>query len=451
MTLSLNSRLLLAASVASVAFLGITGWVLDKAFQNSAETAVRNHLQGQLYGLLAAFDVNGDGRLIVPRNLPEARFSRINSGLYARVVNQESNVVWRSDSSLGRSLPARPKLASGDSLFERITTQGGVELFWLRFGIAWEIADRASVDYEFTVAEELANYNGQVESFRRSLWIWLGGAVVVLLLVQTAVLRWSLKPLRAVAEDVAAVEQGMLSHLAGEYPRELSGLTRNINAFIINERRQIERYRNTLGDLAHSLKTPLAVIQGAVEAKQPVNLVEVAAQVDRMSEIVDYQLRRAAAAGKRTLTAPVLVPVNVDKVINSLRKVYANRDIEVIQDIRPGLKFYGDEGDLFEVLGNLLDNAFKWSRGQVIVRAEPIKEQKHRSGVRLSVADNGPGIDESLREQVLKRGVRAESEVAGQGLGLASVQDIVEAYGGVMRIAAYDGQGTEVVVEFPAG
>jgi two-component system sensor histidine kinase PhoQ len=441
----------MAASVASVAFLGITGWVLDKAFQNSVETAVRSHLQGQLYGLLAAVDVDGRGRLIVPTNLPESRFSRIDSGLYARVVDGESNVVWRSDSMMSRHLPARANLVSGDSLFERVTTRTGIELFWLRFGVAWEINDRLSVDYEFTVAEDLANFNAQVESFRRSLWIWLGGAVVLLLLVQTAVLRWSLTPLREVAEEVAAVEQGELSQLAGEYPRELSGLTRSINTFIDNERRQLERYRNTLGDLAHSLKTPLAVIKGAMEAKQPVNPVEVAAQVDRMSEIVDYQLRRAAAAGKRTLTAPVSVPASINKVVNSLRKVYANRDIQVDQDIRPGLKFYGDEGDLFEVLGNLIDNAFKWSRGQVIVRAEPITEQEHRPGLRLYVVDDGPGIDESLREQVLKRGVRSDSRAAGQGLGLASVQDIVAAYDGSLHIDSHNGRGTEVFVEFPAG
>lgn len=451
MTFSLNSRLLLAASVASVAFLGVTGWVLDKAFQNSAETAVRSHLQGQLYGLLAAFDVDDRGRLIVPTNLPESRFSRINSGLYARVVDSESNVVWRSDSLLSRSLPARTNLVAGDSLFERVTIRAGIDLFWLRFGLAWEINDRLSVDYEFTVAEDLASYNAQVDSFRRSLWIWLGGAVVLLLLVQTAVLRWSLTPLREVAAEVAAVEQGDLSQLVGEYPRELSGLTRSINNFINNERRQIERYRNTLGDLAHSLKTPLAVIRGAMEARQPVNPDEVAAQVDRMSEIVDYQLRRAAAAGKRTLTAPVSIPACVDKVVNSLRKVYANRDIQVNQDISPELKFYGDEGDLFEVLGNLIDNAFKWSRGQVIVRGELIAKQQHRSGVRLCIVDDGPGIDASLRERVLKRGVRSDSRAAGQGLGLASVQDIVGAYGGSMRIAPHNGHGTEVCVEFPAG
>jgi two-component system sensor histidine kinase PhoQ len=448
-TLSLNSRLLLAASVASVAFLGVTGWVLDQAFQNSAETAVGNHLQGQLYGLLAAFDVDDRGRLIVPKNLPEARFSRINSGLYGHVVDEESNVVWASDSLLSRSLPARARLASGNSLFERVTTEDGFELFWLRFGVAWEINDRASVDYEFTVAEDLADYDAQVESFRRSLWIGLGGVVVVLLLVQTAVLRWSLTPLREVAEEVAAVERGESSRLASEYPRELSGLTRNINAFITNERRHIDRYRNTLGDLAHSLKTPMAVIQGALETKQPIKPDEIAAQVDRMSKIVDYQLRRAAAVGKRTLTAPVSVLASVDKVINSLSKVYADRDIQVDQDVTRDLKFYGDEGDLFEVLGNLLDNAFKWSRGRVSVRAEPITGHEHRSGVRLYIIDDGPGIDDSLREQVLKRGIRSDSRVAGQGLGLASVQDVVEAYGGLLHISSLDNRGTEVVVEFP--
>ncbi len=451
MILSLNSRLLLAASVASIVFLGVTGWVLDRAFQNSAETAVRNHLQGQLYGLLAAFDVDGRGRLLVPKNLPESRFTRINSGLYARVLDRESKVVWRSDSLVGRSLPDRAMLASGESLFERDKTRDGEELFTLRFGVLWEINGQGSVAYEFAIAEDPTNYESQVEGFRRDLWFWLGGAVVVMLLVQTVVLRWSLRPLREVAEEVAAVERGELSQLAGEYPRELSGLTRNINAFITNERRQMERYRNTLGGLAHSLKTPLAVIQGAMEAKQPVEPSEVLVQVDRMAEIVDYQLRRAAAAGKRTLTAPVSVPDSVTKVVNSLRKVHVNRNVQVVQDIRPGLKFYGDEEDLFEVLGNLLDNAFKWSDGRVVVHAEPIMVSKHRPGVRLSVADNGPGIEDSLREQVLKRGVRSDGPAAGQGLGLASVQDIVAAYGGELQITARNGHGTEVVIEFPAG
>jgi two-component system sensor histidine kinase PhoQ len=301
------------------------------------------------------------------------------------------------------------------------------------------------------VAEDLTGYAAQVASFRHSLWLWLGGAVVVLLAVQAAVLHWSLAPLRQVSDDIAAVERGQAQQLSGDYPKELSGLTRNINAFIANERRQIERHRNTLGDLAHSLKTPLAVVRGMVETARDIDRDELATQANRMSEIVEYQLRRAAAAGQRTLTQPVSVAANVDKLVNSLRKVYAVKPLAVEQNVPPDLHFYGDRGDLLEVLGNLLDNAFKWGRQTITLSAEALDaEPGRRHGLRLVVADDGPGIDAAMREQVMDRGVRLDGRIEGQGLGLAAVRDIVEAYGGRLSIASEPGCGAEIVVEFSA-
>ncbi len=451
MTLSLNSRLLLAASAASAVFLGVTGLVLDRAFRSSAETAVRNHLQGQLYALLAAFDVDADGRLIVPSELPEPRLARPESGLYGRIVDDRDVEVWRSESLVGRGLPRRSRLSPGVSVFERIAAGDGEELFWLRFGVSWELSGRTPSEYEFTVAEDPADFTAEVGSFRRSLWLWLGGAVLVLLAVQGAVLRWGLTPLRYVAEEISAVERGEQATLERDYPTELSGLTRNINAFIANERRQIERYRNTLGDLAHSLKTPLAVIRGLVETRQSANDDEIAAQVDRMADIVDYQLRRAAAAGRRTLAAPVDVGASVDKIVNSLRKVYAERELKVSVEVPPHLKFYGDEGDLLEVMGNLLDNAFKWAHERIAVHAESDAVGARRPGVRLTVVDDGPGIPQDLRENAVERGVSSRDDTRGQGLGLAFVKDIIEAYGGSLdlEVPGGGGRGTRVRVEFP--
>ncbi len=451
MTPSLGTRLLLAASVALAAFLGLTGLALDRAFRDSAQAAIQDRLTGQLHGLLAAADVGADGRMVLPEALPEARFGRINSGLYAQVVDDRGQVTWRSRSLLGKQLPLVPPLDPGVARFFTWSLDGS-ELFLYRFGVAWEDDNGELLRFVFSVAEDHREYMSQVNAFRRSISLWFGGAVVLLLAVQGAVLRWGLAPLREVAADIKAIEQGRRGQLTGRYPRELRGLTENINAFLRNEQNQSQRYRQSLDDLAHSLKTPLAVLRGTLDAQRwsADTRTEIAAQVDRMSEIVSYQLQRAAAANRRTLAVPVVVAPYVEKVVNSLHKVYANKSVEVEVKVDPELVFYGDTGDLMEVLGNLLDNAFKWCTGRVSVRAQPMRDSRfRRSGVRLTIDDDGPGIRAALREQVLRRGVKADQRVSGQGIGLAVVHEIVDAYAGKLEIDATTGPGTRVVAEFP--
>ncbi|MDH3638264.1 MAG: ATP-binding protein [Gammaproteobacteria bacterium] len=452
MTPSLNTRLLLAASVALAAFLGLTGLALDRAFRNSAQAAIEDRLTGQLHGLLAAAELADGGGLELPDTLPEARFDRVNSGLYAQVVDSGGRVIWRSRSLLGNELPLDPPLAPGVKDFSSWEMDGN-KLFLYRFGVAWEDTDVRLENFVFSVAEDHHEYLSQVSAFRRSLSLWFGGAVVLLMVVQGAVLRWGLAPLREVAEDIKEIEQGRRSQLTGTYPRELQGLTENINAFLRNELNQSQRYRQSLDDLAHSLKTPLAVLRGAVESKgwDEGTRADIAGEVDRMSEIVGYQLQRAAARNRRTLVVPVALRTHADKVLRSLKKVYLNKSVEVDINVESELMFYGDSGDLMEVLGNLLDNAFKWCVRRVTLSAEPLTDERYRrSGVRLVIGDDGPGIDASLWEPVLKRGVRADQRVGGQGIGLAVVREIVDAYQGELSISPAGASGTQVTVEFPA-
>ena len=450
MTPSLNTRVLLAASVALAAFLGLTGLALDRAFRNSAQAAIEDRLTGQLYGLLAAAELADGDRLELPASLPEARFDRVNSGLYAQVVDAGGRVVWRSRSLLGQELPRAP-LEPGIAEFTSWDMDDR-ELFLYRFGVAWEGTDGRLQRFVFSVAEDHQEYLSQVGAFRRSLSLWFGGAVVLLMVVQGAVLRWGLAPLRGVAEDIKEIEQGRHSQLTGKYPRELQALTENINAFLRNELNQSKRYRQSLDDLAHSLKTPLAVLRGVVDSQRwgADARADIVAQVDRMSEIVGYQLQRAAAANRRTLAVPVALKPHAEKVIRSLKKVYLNKSVEVEINVDSELLFYGDAGDLMEVLGNLLDNAFKWCVRRVTLHAEGLADRHYRrSGMRLVIGDDGAGIDESMRQQVLERGVRMDQHVGGQGIGLAVVREIMDAYQGVLSIASVSAGGTRVTVDFP--
>ncbi|MEZ5584962.1 MAG: ATP-binding protein [Candidatus Competibacteraceae bacterium] len=423
---SLRTRLLIAASGVLIAFLSLTGLALDQAFRESALVAVQERLQAQVFMLLGAADSDADGQLNLPNALPEARFSTPGSGLYAQVMDRDGMLIWRSVSLLGMKLPPLPSLpVPGQLIFQQIDAIDDTPLFSLNFTVSWEISTGNYRYYTFQVAETRRGFDDQVAGFRRSLWGWLLVSALVLLLVQGVILSWSLKPLRQVAREVREIEIGHQAALTGVYPRELSALTENLNTLIHNSQAHLERYRHALADLAHSLKTPLAVLRGAVEmpAGELVNTVQ--DQVERMNRTVEYQLQRAAVAGRTVLTAPVAVPAVARKVIDALDKVYRHKALQLSCAMDDEMLFYGDEGDLFEILGNLTDNACKWAKHRVAIRARRM-ENAGRMELLVEIEDDGPGIPVEQRSQILLRGARADPSVAGHGIGLAVVRNIVE-------------------------
>jgi two-component system sensor histidine kinase PhoQ len=450
---SLQGRLLIAASTMLIAFLGLTGAGLDRAFQQSALGAVRDRLQGQIYLLLGAVDVNENGELSVPSLLPEARFSTPGSGLYAEISKGAGKSLWSSPSMLGLKIPFPSPAIPGQPTFAEIEDPNGGRLFSLSFAVIWELGETLRSQFSFQVAESRDTFDTQVQSFRRSLWGWFALAAIALLAVQGLVLRWSLAPLRQVARELTEIERGARHELTTVYPREIQQLTGNLNDLIRHSREHLERSRNAMGDLAHSLKTPLAVLRACVEAtpQLPDLCHTVTEQVDRMSQSVEYQLQRAAASGRITMTAPVLVEPAVHKILASLSKVYHAKGVVWSVDIAPTTLFYGDQGDFMEVIGNVIDNAFKWSQFRVTLRAFPTESSgRAQSGVVIEVDDDGPGIPAAKLHCILRRGIRADPSTAGHGIGLAVVREIVgEIYHGDITFDRSPLGGARVRVEFP--
>jgi two-component system sensor histidine kinase PhoQ len=436
-TLSLNTRLLLASSVVLAAFLGITGLVLDSAFRASADTALRDRLQGYVYALLAASDLDARGRLRLPAELPDPRFSLIGSGLYAEVVDSGGRPVWRSKSLLGLTIPFSRIPQVGEREFVQIEVERDLPLLSLAFTVSWETAGNSDRRYTYRVAENRVSFNAEVSRFRQNLWGWLAGAAFLLLLVQGVILRWSLAPLRRVADDLHAIEAGLAQRLRSDYPRELRQLTDNLNGLLASADNHLKRYRDSLGNLAHSLKTPLAVLRGAVDGETDDTALRAVAreQLTGMTSLIDYQLQRAAASGRTPLATPIAIKPVAEKIVAALAKVFTDKGVRVTLDIEPAATFHGDAGDLTEILGNLLDNACKWCRGQVQVHAH----LKPASGtapqvLEISVEDDGPGIPDELKTRVLQRGARADETTPGHGLGLAMVQDTVALYRGELLL-----------------
>jgi two-component system sensor histidine kinase PhoQ len=444
---SIHSRLLFVASLVLAAFFGLSGIALEKAFRQSVEEAARERLQGQIYGLLGAADVDTEGRMRLPRTLPDPRLSEPDSGLYARVVGENGAYQWSSPSLVGRSADFVRPVLPGEEVFQWISTPGRGEFLVLNFGVLWEDNEGQELAYTFAVAVATAGMLAQVGEFRATLFFWLGGAALLLLLVQGGVLRWGLRPLRRVASDLRRIESGRASELEGQYPPELKGLTRNINSLIKHGRASQTRYRNTLGDLAHSLKTPLAVLQGAVESGETDTLHQTARdQIQRMNEIIGYQLQRAAAARSDVAHALPVGPV-VEKIVATLQKVYRDKGVSCSRELNPDAVFFGDEGDLMEVLGNLLENAFKYAAGVVRVHvggSGPDQNEAHF--VEITIEDDGPGILESAREQVLHRGERGDQQLPGQGIGLSVADEIIRIYGGELTIGESELGGAKLSI-----
>lgn len=449
---SLQARLLIVASVVLVVFLGLIGAGLDRAFRQSALGAVRARLQAQVYLLLSAAEVDPNGGVRMPELLPEARFSTPGSGLYAEINAGHRGPSWRSQSMLGLDVPFPTAPDPGDPVFAEVFGSDGKTLFSLSFTVIWEAPGIVARRYTFRVAESRNTFDTEVRGFRRSLWAWFALASIALLVVQGLLLRWSLAPLRQVTRELAEIEGGRRCELTTAYPEEIQQLTGNLNALIRHSREHLGRYRNAMGDLAHSLKTPLAVLRGAVESAQGLEDLQgaVAEQVQRMDQTVQYQLQRAAASGRTTLATPVSVETVTRQVVASLVKVYRKRPVQYTIEVAPNAVFYGDQGDLMEVLGNITDNAFKWSRSRIILRAHPtMKPAQGRSGLVIEVEDDGAGIPAVELRAILQRGVRADPHTAGHGIGLAVIQEIVEEiYRGHLTIGRGPLGGARVRVEF---
>lgn len=453
--LSLAARSTLATILALVAFLSLAGLALDRAYYEGARSGLHDRLQSYTYALLAGTDVARNGRVLVPDTMPNADFLRPGSGLYA-VINGKNGFHWESPSAIGRNLPVGAHLKPGRPVFRGPLGTDVGQVYVYSLSVVYETPSHQSVDLTFSVATTETQFQQQLAVYRRTLFLWMFGLGLVLVLLQFLLLRWSLSPLRRVSADLERIERGDSDGLGGHYPFELSGLTRSLNTFITSEREHLARYRNTLSDLAHSLKTPLAVIRSRLESGDiaPDLHADLATQVRRMDELVAYQLSRAATSGHQTFATPVAVMGRAEDLVQSLEKVYASRGVLCEFDMDAGeCFFFGEQGDLLELMGNLLENAFKWSRHRVLlsIHALPVRG-RGRPGLEIVVEDDGPGIADDQIDRVLQRGVRGDERMHGHGIGLAIVQDIIKAYGATLEVGRSEELGgARFCVRFASG
>jgi two-component system, OmpR family, sensor histidine kinase PhoQ len=442
---SLSRRLLLAVSLPLALFFGVMMLVLDSGFRALSERSLNELLDAQMVSLIAAADPLPNGSYGPESQTLDPRMATPHSGLYAQIRSGENQ--WRSVSTAGVAAEFGPLLQRGQRSLE-YAMFGHERVAIESRAIRFEDDARHAETLTFSVAVSLSPYEEQLWRFRRELLGWFVGLMLALLLTLAALLNWVLAPVRRMEREIHEVEEGRSEKLGGGYPRELSGVATNLNALLIGERKRVGRYRDTLGNLAHSLKTPLAVMRATLPASPAAGVL--GGEIDRMNGIIEHQLKRAAASGGALLgQAPVeLAPLAAD-LRATLLKVYAHKDLSIELAVAPAAQFIGDRGDLTELLGNLLDNACKWCGGRVRLSAEADPGTDARQRLTLTIEDDGPGISASDRARVLERGVRADESVPGHGLGLAMVHDTVDLYGGTLAIDSSPLGGARISLRLP--
>jgi two-component system sensor histidine kinase PhoQ len=431
---SLRLRLVVMAVILLTISLGLVGFALDGAFKRSSEAGLKARMESLVYLVLAAAEVGDDGSLTIGKDPGDPRLNQPGSGFYATVSGETGH--WHSGSTLGVSLPEPVQIQTGESEFLPATAETG-SFYTYRYGVAWELPQKRMLPMTVTILVDPQELKPELSAFRTGLWRSLGLTGVILVLAQLVLLALGLRPLRRITEDISGIESGELERLEGDYPVELEPLQRNLNHLLDTEQANQTRYRNALDSLAHSLKTPLSVIRSSLPVDDSARTVAIEHAVADMQRLIATRLQRAAASA-RSSNAPALdVGTQVERLVQSLKRVYSQKLINIDVMIDPELAFYGEQRDFMELVGNLLDNACKYGGGQVRLSASTLDTADPRAGIRLQVDDNGPGIAEDQQDQLLQRGVRGDERVEGHGLGLAIVMEIVSAYHGEISI----GQG----------
>jgi two-component system sensor histidine kinase PhoQ len=459
---SIHTRLLIASLLILPLFLGVTAMVLDRAFANYQLQSQQESMR--LQQLLLARAADWDGQQWQFQGLDDPRYQAPRSGLYGLVMSPAGELLWRSPSA--ELIPGAPESATaiaaaiapllavaiGETRFGEC--QLGPLYYCHATGVAWGSQGPQSV---FLIIESRQPEMAARRSYRQYL-LWLSLATATLLLVaQTLVFRWGLSPLRGLARAIAALERGDADKLDDNYPAELAPLTTNLNLLLASETRRRERVRNTMDRLTHVLKSPLMLIRNSRDQGEEFRQL-VDEQVTRMLGIVEGELARARLDGRSAhiLGKPVPVRPVLERIAAAYSRLPRRNADPVLQgpvtidldQVAGTALFYGEERDLQDLFGTILENSLKYCRHHISVAADLVDDAEGGL-LELSVADDGDGIAVGQEQAILRRGARADSANAGQGLGLSIVVEIVSAYGGSLHSRRSPLGGAMFVVRLP--
>ncbi len=408
-----------------VVALVTTGFLLTDLYSRALDTTLTQTLDFHVESLAGVLLEAGD-----PRDpdiaLADPRFERPRSGWYWIIRDGDGNLVNLSTSVVGIDLPG--VVATADALGR------STEVITDPFGTTLRMVERsvtlAPERYRITVAGNLTEILELVDDFRGQAFIVLAVVGAMLAVMSGIVARIAMRPISRLSKSIEAVREGDSTEVSGTYPTEIAPLAEEVNELLRSNAQIIERARNQVGNLAHGLKTPIAVLRNEANTRKGALADVVSTETEKMSNMVSTYLERARLAARTSVVGKkadaTMIMLRLTRV---MRKIHPDVTIAFQRPDASLPWFRGDEADLEEMAGNLLDNACKWSKGQVGVR---LTSERGPKGAQLLIRidDNGPGLTPEDAQKVLRRGVRLDEKTPGTGLGLDIVKELVDVYGG---------------------
>jgi signal transduction histidine kinase len=457
---SLSFRLLASAAIWSIVSLAAAGFILTSLYRANVENAFDERLGVYLQTLISALAKQDPRSLSDPGNLGEPRFEQIYSGWYWQVRRQSNaEILLGSKSLFNENIDLTQALSrKSDREIDRSVLIGpeGAELHAVSQTITFEppAGGEASTEpYEILVAGNADGVRADVASFRNSVILTLAVFAVGLIVAMTFQVRWGLRPLDQVRRGLAAVRSGKEHRFEGPFPVEIAPLAIELNALLKSNQDVVERARTQVGNLAHALKTPLSVITNEARSSQGPLADKVAEQAETMRRQINHYLNRARIAARSNVIGAV-VPIEppLARLARSMMRIHSDRGVSIGADLPPGAKFAGEQQDLEEIVGNLLDNACKWAKTRVELsaRPDPPPEGAEKGKLVITVDDDGPGMTPEQCLEATRRGRKLDETKPGSGLGLSIVSELVGLYDGDFTLGRSPLGGLRAEVVLPA-
>ncbi len=452
---SLVSSLVRSAALWAVPALLIAAIILTLVYRNTIYRSFDDPLESAVTALIASVEVDEEGQLRLTREPLDPRYQRALSGRYWLIGQDEGegplSIFVASRSLYGESVSI-PETALSDlnakaGEFIRSPVLGPDENEPLR-ALARQVVLPGMDDPVIVLAA--ADRRPASRSISQFAVIALGLLIIMTVGLMTAMwmqVRVGLRPLFALTDRVTDVREGREAQVDGDYPPEIEPLAQELNSLISHNKNIVERARTHVGNLAHALKTPIAVLQNEARLKDDTPSEIVNRQTEIMASQVDHHLRRARAAA-RGQSIGVTAPVDevIDSLVRTLPRIYRDKELEIVRRGEAGLIFRGAKRDLEEMVGNLMDNAAKWTGSRVIVNTELLSSEVD---MKITIEDDGPGLSEKDYAEALKRGARLDEATPGSGLGLSIVDDLCTAYKGQVTLGKSDIGGLKVSLTLP--
>jgi len=407
---------------------------IEQAFYTQLLTNAEQKMEVHMYSILSELTLQ-NGKIELNNNTLAPDFYRPDSGLSA-FVSDGQQLLWQSDSSLNQDFQVpNIMLVPGQHIFYTLE-QAGQEYQILSIAFLFDSGESAR-PLAIHIVQSHNMLLAPHQSFRSTLLRWFAGIAAGLLLLSILAYYWTTKPLTRLDYEIRQLERGKQDHLMGNYPSELRVIKEDLNLLLASQNRQKLRYRNHLSDLAHALKTPVAVLRTSPLAQQS----ELKEQIDRITAMIEHQLKKASSSGQDIWKKQTPILPLIEKLLSALRKIYRDKGCLIELHCPENAFFRGDETDMMEILGNLLDNACKASNKQVRVT---ISQQPFT----LIVEDDGPGIAPAKRQELFERGTRLDTYADGHGVGLSIVAELVNSYSGNITISDSDLGGARFTLTF---